>query len=148
MRLISRQTGRAAHEPADCRARTRVTLARVAGLLVIAACASSGATQVQKSSANEITAEEITRANVLNAYEAVQKLRPAMLRPRQVSSVNGQSKGELLVYVDNNRFGNAETLRQINVASIALLRYYSASEAQMKWGSGHPGGVIEVVTRD
>jgi hypothetical protein len=84
---------------------------------------------------------------VVNAYEAVQKLRPAMLRQRQVASANAQSMGELVVYVDNNRYGDAESLRSISASSIAVLRYYSASEAQTKWGSGHPGGAIEVVTK-
>ena len=147
MHVIPRTIGRETHAPTVHRVRILIGLAWLASVVVIAGCVSSGTSQVQKSSPNVITAEEIARANVLNAYEAVQKLRPAMFRPRQVSSVNGQSKGELLVYVDNNPYGTAETLRQINVGSIALLRYYGASEAQTKWGSGHPGGVIEVVTR-
>ena len=145
MHLITRTTGRDTHM--DRQVKIPIRLTWVASAVLIAACASSGTTHVQKPSPDVLTADEIARANVLNAYEAVQKLRPAMFRPRQVASVNGQSKGELLVYVDNNRYGTAEALRQITVESIAFLRYYTAAEAQTKWGSGHPGGVIEVTTR-
>jgi len=115
-----------------------------------AACASSpkgGTGGGPKPGPNLITADEISRASVQNAYEAVQKLRPAMLSPRQVASANAQATGELLVYMDNNRMGDVEQLRQISASSIAALRYFSASEAQTKWGSGHPGGVIEVLTK-
>jgi len=51
--------------------------------------------------------------------------------------------------VDNTRYGSGavENLRQIPASSIAAVRYFSASESQMKWGSNHPGGVIEVLTK-
>ena len=126
------------------------TLVCAAAMMLAPACASSpssGTSSGPKPGPNLITADEISRANVVNALEVVQKLRPAMLRQRQVASANAQSSGELVVYVDNNRFGDVESLRQISAASIAALRYYSASEAQTKWGSGHPGGAIEVVTK-
>jgi hypothetical protein len=115
-----------------------------------------------KPSANFITAEEIDRVHVQNGYEAIQKLRPALLRQRQVASANGQggvsrdappvtgtnvSAGSLILYVDGTRIGDVDQLRQISASSIATMRYYSPSEAQMKWGSGHPGGVIEVISK-
>ena len=135
-----------------------------------AACASSSSPQAAASSASGavkpsatfITAEEIERVHVQNGYEAVQKLRPALLRQRQVASANGQggvsrdappvkgtnvSAGDLIVYVDGTRIGALDQLREISASSIATMRYYSPSEAQMKWGSGHPGGVIEVISK-
>jgi len=145
-----------------------VTLAIIA--LGTAACASSSPSQAAapsasggaKPSATFITADEIERVHVQNGYEAVQKLRPALLRQRQVASANGQggvskdappitgtnvSAGNVVVYVDGTRIGDIDQLRQISASSIATMRYYSASEAQLKWGSGHPGGVIEVISK-
>jgi hypothetical protein len=118
-------------------------------LSTAAACASS-APQTSggtKPGPNLITADEIAKVNVQTAFDAVQKLRPAMLRRPNVASANGQSKGELVVYVDNSRYGPVENLRSIPANTIAAVRYYSASESQMKWGSNHPGGVIEVLTK-
>ena len=127
-----------------------------------APAAASSASGGVKPSATFITAEEIERVHVQNGYEAVQKLRPALLRQRQVASANGQggvskdappitgtnvSAGDLIVYVDGTRIGAVDQLREISASSIATMRYYSPSEAQMKWGSGHPGGVIEVISK-
>ena len=157
--------------------RPRAPLALVVAAVIAlgaAACASSSSSPAaaasmgsstsgtSKPSANFITAEEIERVHVQNGYEAVQKLRPALLRQRQVASANGQggvsssappvtgtnvSAGSLILYVDGTRIGDVDQLRQISASTIATMRYYSPSEAQMKWGSGHPGGVIEVISK-
>lgn len=97
---------------------------------------------------NLITADEVAQVNAQNAYEVVQKLRPAMLRRRQtITNANAQATGEVLVYMDNYRLGSVDQLRQIAPSTIATIRYFTASEAQLKWGSGHPSGVIEVTTK-
>jgi|RhiMethySRZTD1v2_1073278.scaffolds.fasta_scaffold63515_2 hypothetical protein len=131
---------------------TRLIAAVAAVVLVATACSSSGAPAPRgggRSAPNLITEDEIAKASVQNALEAVQKLRPAMLKRPTVASANAQSKGELVIYVDNTRFGSGavENLRQIPASTIAAVRYFSASESQMKWGSNHPGGVIEVLTK-
>jgi hypothetical protein len=116
-----------------------------------------------KPSATLITADEIAKVNALNGYEVVQKLRPAMLSQRQIASANGHgglardappikgtdvAAGQVVVYMDGTRLGDVEQLRGITAASIATLRYYSASEAQVKWGSNHPAGAIEVISKN
>ena len=121
----------------------------VALLLTAIACSSSTLAResTPRPSPNLITADEISKTSVQNALEVVQKLRPAMLRRATISSANAQSRGEIVIYIDNTRYGPVDNLRQIPSSSIALVRYFSASESQLKWGSGHPGGVIEVVTK-
>lgn len=116
----------------------------------LSACAQSppvDSTAKLKSSPNIITADEIQKANVQTALDAVQKLRPTMLRRPSATSTNAQASGELVVYVDNQRYGPVENLRAIAASSVQALRYYGPSESQMKWGSNHPGGVIEVLTK-
>ena len=170
MHLISRTSDRFSRSPVSRRIGMRLTLVGAACVAVLGAtaCASSGSTASAatssgpKASPNLITADEISRVNVQNAYEAVQKLRPTMLRQRQVASANGQggvsekmppvtgtgvTAGNVVVYMDGTRLGDAEQLRSIAASSIASVRYFSASEAQTKWGSGNPGGAIEVLTK-
>lgn len=116
-----------------------------------------------KPSATLITADEIAKVSVTNGYEVVQKLRPAMLSQRQVASAHGQGgvaadappikgtdveSGQVVVYMDGTRLGGLEQLRGITASTIATLRYFSASEAQLKWGSNHPGGAIEVISKN
>ena len=109
----------------------------------------TGAEHRGRPAPNLITADEIAKSSVQNALEAVQKLRPAMLKRPTVVSTNGQSKGDLVVYVDNTRYGTGavENLRQIPAPTSAAVRYFSASESQLKQGSNLPGGVIEVLTK-
>lgn len=153
MKVLSRQSRRSrfASRVADRFLPVRLIGAATMVALSTVACSSSGtastATGTPRPGPNLITAAEIEKASVQNALEAVQKLRPAMLRRPSIASANAQSKGELVVYVDNTRYGPVDNLRQIPASSIAALRYYSASESQMKWGSNHPGGVIEVLTK-
>jgi len=124
--------------------------------------ATASASSGPKPSSTLITADEIARVSVVNGYEAVEKLRPALLSQRQIASLLGQggmgkgapptkgtdvAAGQVVVYMDGTRLGDVEQLRGITASSIATLRYYSASEAQLKWGSNHPGGAIEVISK-
>jgi hypothetical protein len=143
-------------------------LAAAAIALGAAGCASSSQPPAAagaglKPSATLITADEIAKTNVLTGYDAVQKLRPAMLSQKQIASAHGQGgvaadappikgtdveSGQVVVYMDGTRLGGVEQLRGITASSIATVRYYSASEAQLKWGSNHPGGAIEVISKN
>jgi hypothetical protein len=154
MRVISGEIGfghRITDRSPRYRGGARFQIACLVAIITVSAMAcsspSSNASGAPKPGPNLITADEIARVNVQNAYEAVQKLRPAMLRQRQVATANAQASGELLIYMDNNRLGDVDQLRQISASSIAAMRYFTASEAQTKWGSGHPGGVIEILTK-
>jgi hypothetical protein len=122
-------------------------------LLSSAACASGGG-GAPRGNANVITAEELQSVSATNAYEAIQKLRPAYLRTRGAvkgaSTASGQNSVEpidLVVYFGENRMGGSESLKQISIAEIGEIRYYSASDATQKWGTGHSAGAIQVGIR-
>ena len=129
-----------------------------AALLAIAisstfGCASGAPRASTGSNSNVITAEEIAAGSGSTAYEVIQRLRPRYLRTR--GAVQGSPSGstnniepvDVVVYVNDNRVGNSEQLRQISVSQIREIRYYSASEATTKWGTGHIAGAIQVVSR-
>ncbi|MGH7711692.1 MAG: TonB-dependent receptor plug domain-containing protein, partial [Gemmatimonadaceae bacterium] len=98
------------------------------------------------SASDAITRVEITRSQALNAYDAVRILRPNMLRERGKVTIRGNDVREPLVYMDNQRMGGISFLRDIPVTEIFEIRYHTAAQAQIKWGSGHMQGVIQVVT--
>jgi hypothetical protein len=89
---------------------------------------------------------QITRSQASNAYDAVRLIRPNMLRERGKATIRGNDVREPLVYLDNQRLGGISYLRDIPVTEIFEIRYHSAAQAQIKWGSGHVQGVIQVVT--
>ena len=137
----------------------------LAGIMLIAAgCSSSGASSTtttgrttasnaatsgaaRRGSATLITLTEITQAGagLENAMEIVERLRPAMLRPRNTSM--GNSTDRLMVYHDNVRVGDVTSMRTIPATSIREIRLVSATDATQRWGTGHSQGAIEVVSR-
>jgi hypothetical protein len=54
---------------------------------------------------------------------------------------------DLVVYLNDNRLGGTDQLRQLAISEISEIRYYSASEATTKWGTGHSAGAIQIVSR-
>jgi ferric-dicitrate binding protein FerR (iron transport regulator) len=150
----------------------------LAGSVVLCAlaigCASGGGTPATGASAaakpasrsqNVITREELaSQAAGLNAYDAIQRLRPRMLRPETRSTMSGTSPGSTVagnamgagptlltpeVYMNERPYSTEiGALRDLLVSNISEIRFLTPSEAQMRWGSGHLGGVIQIVTAD
>ena len=91
---------------------------------------------------------EISKTSALNAYDAVRLLRPAFLAGRGPSTLLRvrESSTSPVVYLDNQRFGDASTLSNIPVDGILEIRFIGATQAQMRWGSDHPAGAILVIT--
>ncbi len=106
-----------------------------------AACASSGtaaADQQPTASStrprtNVITLQELTESHAPSVADAIRQLRPSW--PTQVT-----------VFVNNDAFGDYNSLRSLSISTTAEIRYLSRSEAQMKWGSRFQE-VIQIITR-
>ncbi|MGH7482554.1 MAG: hypothetical protein ACRELV_10395 [Longimicrobiales bacterium] len=79
-----------------------------------------------------------------NAYQIVQRLHPDWLIKRGRATIEGDE--DIIVYYNNARMGGPDALRQIQPGPIQEIRFYSAREAQFKWGTGHLNGAIQVVT--
>ncbi|HJU75036.1 MAG TPA: TonB-dependent receptor plug domain-containing protein [Gemmatimonadaceae bacterium] len=113
---------------------------------LVFACTPRAGIAPASSASEAITRVEITRSQALTAYDAIRILRPTMLRERGKVTMRGNDVREPLVYVDNQRMGGISYLRDIPVSEIFEIRYHTAGQAQIKWGNGHPQGVIQVVT--
>ena len=88
---------------------------------------------------NRISRAEIMERgdNASTAMEVVRRLRPAWLLAR----------GNPVVYVDNvRRPGGVDALFNVPVGQIRLLEFIGAADATTRWGTGHTGGVIQVLT--
>lgn len=124
----------------------------LSGLVVTAAwlagvgCARAASGDRASGSTDVISRAEIDRTTALNAYDAVRYLRPLFLRSRGRASILLPSEAEPVVYLDDRRMGGVATLREIPANSVFEIRYFSAGQAQMRWGSGHANGAILVVS--
>jgi hypothetical protein len=96
---------------------------------------------------DRITAAELAEVDAVDAYTAVQQLRPLWLRARGAASFSEPMGSLPTVYADNMRLGDVGTLQTIPLAEIAEIRYISASDATTRWGTGVVGGVIEVIRK-
>ena len=125
----------------------------VAATMALTACASSGSgASAAKQNPNVISMEEIVESSASNAYEVIQRLRPNFLRTRGAvhgtpGATNAVEMVDLVVYLNENRLGGSDQLRQISTTDIKEIRYFNSSEATTKWGTGHSAGAIQVVSR-
>jgi hypothetical protein len=96
---------------------------------------------------NVLKAEEFEKSTAIDVYALVQEFRPTWLHSRGVTSIRDQSAGQLRVYLNGVSAGDVNQLREIRVSDVRELRFLGAAEAQARYGLGHGGGVIEVLTR-
>jgi hypothetical protein len=95
---------------------------------------------------NLIERPEIDATTALDAYTLVQEARPTWLHSRGTISLTDPSAGAVQVYLNGEQFGDVNRLREIPISEIRQVRFLGAGEAQLRYGSGHAGGVIEVST--
>jgi hypothetical protein len=120
--------------------------------LSLAACASAYATSETAASGSPGTTSttivaadlQATRAN--NLYDAIQQMRPEWFRRVGATPIRNTQDHPIAVYIDNQRAGTVEILRQTGILHAAAVKYFSPSEAQMRFGEGNMNGVIQVVT--
>ena len=128
----------------------------LAATATVAACggsapAAGAAPRPIRGSLNLITSAEVESAgdDVVNAYDLVQRLRPGMMRARNLTAGNtgdGNVFG-VIAYVDDIRLGDVEQLRTVMRATVREIRYISALDATTRWGTGHSNGVIQVLIK-
>jgi hypothetical protein len=95
---------------------------------------------------NLITQADVQASTATDAYSIVQELRPMWLRNRGTISIHDPSSGNVQVYLNGQQFGDLNRMREIIKQEIREIRFFSGSEAQLKFGAGHEGGVIDVRT--
>lgn len=125
--------------------RREFILALSLGAFALAGCASAGAGG-SRPSTNRITREELQRLEPLSAYEAIERLRPRWLQSRGMSSLRG---GPTLprVHLDQSPLESLDALRSLSVSEVEYMEFRSAADATTRYGTGYPGGVIEIRTR-
>lgn len=128
---------------------TTRALAAAGALLLLAACGGTRPRGERPAprDMNLITADEISRISVTNAYDVVKRLRPQFLTARGGVSIANPRAALPVVYLDGMRYGDASALAGIDAAGIATIRYISGPEAQQRYGTDNVGGAILVTTK-
>jgi hypothetical protein len=98
-----------------------------------------------------IDAADMEPLQVANLYEAVEKLHPEWIRGRQTNRASRDRDGQILagqaeLFIDGARQGSIDLMRSMRVQDVTMIRFYSASEAQAKFGMGNMTTVIALTT--
>jgi len=117
--------------------------------LASAACApviapQSGYGDGARHNSTVIEREDIAASSATNAYDLIKGSHPLWLERRGAHSVQGAD--DIVVYIDNARFGGVASLRQIQLMSIMEVRYFDAAAANYRFGPGHSQGAIQLLT--
>ncbi|HJR34805.1 MAG TPA: hypothetical protein VJ817_07655 [Gemmatimonadales bacterium] len=123
-----------------------LSLPRLVGVLspfpILIACASAGAHD-----ANVITAPELSRSKARNAYDAIQQIRPEMLRTRDPGAMVYFKARQPAVAVDYTLVGGVEVLRTLPPGQVARVEYVNSWMAAKRFGTGFGDGVMLIETR-
>lgn len=112
--------------------------------LVLGACATgSGSSHGAR---NVISLEELRQVEVLSAFDAVQKLRPAFLRRGRVN-YDEDTVAHPIVYLDGLRLGGIDELRRIRAVELVRIEYLNGGDATIRFGTGHKGGALLLTSR-
>jgi hypothetical protein len=122
----------------------------IAALPILACGPSSGSSNsgmpTPRRTSTFLAAEEIraVHAEGGTAWDAISRLRPSWLQ-RGTASFDPPSTDFPVVFVDGRRYGDLESLRNIDANQIADVRFFSVAEAGGRYGmQSGLSGVIEI----
>ena len=109
---------------------------------------SAAAAEEARGSRDEIVWAEIRRRENIDpsARQLIERLRPNWLRARGSISFANPGSAYPVVYIDGIRYGSIDTLHQITPSQIQRIEFIRPGDATIRWGTGHPSGVINIVT--
>jgi len=102
---------------------------------------------------NVLTVEEIQRANVGSAYDAVQTLRPRWLQgPKELNRMPANAEESarpagIAVYVNDVSMGGVDYLKEIPAGTVLELRWLSSFEAASRFGPTEGQSAIVVTLK-
>ena len=123
-------------------------LVALAGVIGCASTGTSGGSKPSKTTL--LTGDEIAaaHADITTAYDAVARLRPNWLAPHGGMSSNPEVSTFAAVFVDEQQYGDVNSLRTILAYNVVSIRYYDITQAGARFGfKAGTGGAIEVTTK-
>ncbi len=129
----------------------RASIAALAGtyLTVSAGCAHHEPTSglaVRSNESGPITSKELRTVDDRDAYTAIALLRPSLLKNRGPTSILLDTPAQPEVFIDGMYYGPFDSLRQIPVHELEEIRFLDVGDATIRYGMGHPSGIIDITS--
>jgi hypothetical protein len=139
---------RVTQSPLNKEVRMRRLLLLCAAASSLSACATAGHSPatIRSTTHRVIGAAELAQFSGSTTYDAILRLRSTL----PFSSVADDASPGLAapeVYMDNVRFGSLVVLQGVPLNSVREIRFVSGIEATTRYGSGHTGGIIEIIMK-
>ncbi len=118
-------------------------------LVVSVTCASSTQTGEPRPSRSVITADQVAAEDLqgATAWEVVERFHSDWLLGSPPTSPNDPPRLYPVIYVDDIRMGDLETLRTVPGGDIRDIRLIAPRDAIFRYGVGHDGGIIAIRTK-
>ena len=95
-----------------------------------------------------VNGDDTAAMRAASAYDVVSRTHSEYLHSRGRQSLDSRiPEVPAHVFVDDTYYGDIGTLRAIPASELSQVRFYQGYEAQYKFGSGHMGGVIQLITK-
>lgn len=120
-------------------------------LTVAPACGCVSATSSQgdgpQTDRHRITREQLQALPSGTAFDAVERFHRECLRGRAATIRTDTGRSYPHLFVDGRPYGTLDTLRQLGIEAVEEIRFITASDATTRYGTGYPGGIIDVTLR-
>jgi len=93
-----------------------------------------------------ITSKELRTVDDRDAYTAISLLRPSLLKNRGYTSILLNTPDQPEVFIDGMYYGTFDTLHQIPVHELQEIRFLDVGDATIRYGMGHPSGIIDITS--
>lgn len=99
-------------------------------------------------SSNVISQEEIDATDATNVYDLIARLHANYLNDRGQTSLRANVHSRAVVFLNDQEYGIAETMRNIPPGRVAEIRFYPGTDALARFGAQYGGGVIQLISRN
>jgi hypothetical protein len=106
----------------------------------------SGMAAASSRGVGPITSDELRTLDDRDAYTAISLLRPSFLKARGRTSILLDTPDQPEVFIDGMYYGPFDTLRQLPVHELKEIRMLDVGDATIRYGMGHPSGIIDIVS--
>lgn len=122
----------------------------VVSLAAVAACTRANTAVAPGGDPMVVTEDQIALLHAASAYDIVAQTHGDFFHSRGRESMDPNVPPiPVHVYVDDTYYSaDVNALREINSEVVMEIRFYQSYDAQYKFGSGHMGGVIQVITKN
>lgn len=123
------------------------TIPRLVGAIALLPALFACASGARLQESNVITAPDLAQSGAANAYDAIRRLRPEMLRSRGSGTLTYFAVRSPAVAVDGTLVGGLEVLRKLDIKHVARIESVSPWLAAKRYGSTFGDGIVLVTQR-